>query len=172
MSKCIVGVMGAGENARSEDVANAYRLGELIAREGWVVLSGGRAAGVMEAVNRGAKSVPGSLTIGILPSRESVASEFVDVAIVTDLGNARNNVNVLSSHVVVVCGKGEAGTVSEIALALKARKPVVLCLAVSDETQVYEAFLKELGRELLVICRTPEEVIEWVKHQRSSEIAK
>ena len=102
MPKFIVGVMGAGENARSEDSTRAYQLGELIAREGWVVLSGGRAAGVMEAVNRGAKSVPGSLTIGILPSRESVASEFVDVAIVTDLGNARNNVNVLSSHVVVV----------------------------------------------------------------------
>jgi uncharacterized protein (TIGR00725 family) len=167
MSKFVVGVMGAGEKARPEDVADAYRLGELIAREGWVVLSGGRAAGVMEAVNRGAKSVPGSLTIGILPSRESVASEFVDVAIVTDLGNARNNVNVLSSHVVVVCGKGEAGTVSEIALALKARKPVVLCLAASDETQLYEAFLKELGHDLLTVCRAPEAVIEHVKLVKS-----
>ncbi|MBI4750296.1 MAG: LOG family protein [Acidobacteria bacterium] len=167
MSRFVVGVMGAGENARPEDVANAHRLGELLAREGWVVLSGGRTAGVMDAVNRGAKSVPGSLTIGILPSRDSVASEFVDVAIVTDLGNARNNVNVLSSQVVVVCGKGEAGTVSEIALALKARKPVVLCLAASDEAQLYEAFLKELGRDLLTICRAPEAVIEQVKFVQS-----
>ena len=49
------------------ELADAKSLGELIARQGWVVLTGGRASGVMDAASEGAKSVPGSLTIGILP---------------------------------------------------------------------------------------------------------
>jgi predicted Rossmann-fold nucleotide-binding protein len=44
---------------------------------------------------------------------------------VTGLGDARNAINVLSSHVVVAL-PGGPGTVSEIALALKAGRPVVL----------------------------------------------
>jgi uncharacterized protein (TIGR00725 family) len=53
-----------------------------------------------------AKSVPGSLTIGILPDGKVQVSRFVDVAILTDLGQARNNVNVMSSDVIVACGLG------------------------------------------------------------------
>ena len=49
-------------------------------------------------------------------------SPHVDLAIITEMGNARNNVNVMSSNVVVVCGLMGASTVSEVALALKARQ--------------------------------------------------
>ena len=49
-------------------------------------------------------------------------SEAVDLPIVTDLGNARNNINVLSSNVVIACGMG-LGTASEVALALKNHQP-------------------------------------------------
>jgi predicted Rossmann-fold nucleotide-binding protein len=56
--------MGAADGA-AEHVADAERLGELFARAGWVVLTGGRPLGVMEAALRGAKKVEGSLTIGI-----------------------------------------------------------------------------------------------------------
>jgi hypothetical protein len=79
----------------------------------------------MDAASRGAKAA-GGLTIGILPDSNSDAvSDAVDVVIITGMGSARNNINVLSSHVVVACGVG-LGTVSEIALALKANKPVIL----------------------------------------------
>ena len=71
MRRFTVGVMGAGENAAASDLQNAFRLGELIAWEGWVVLSGGRRAGVMQEVNRGAKQVAGSLTVGILPTAQA-----------------------------------------------------------------------------------------------------
>ena len=43
----------------------------------------------------------------------------------TDMGNARNNINILSSDVIIACGMG-TGTASEIALALKANKQVIL----------------------------------------------
>ena len=116
MKKIIIGVMGGGR-AEAQTLDAAYRLGKLIAREGWVLLNGGRAAGVMEASARGA-SEEGGLTIGILPDdRPGRASEYIDIPILTGIGDARNYVNVLSSDVVVAC-PGRAGTLSEIALAL------------------------------------------------------
>ena len=122
----VIGVMGAGDEASGRDCALAEELGARLAGEGWIVLTGGRDAGVMAAASRGAKRVPGSLTIGILPSERGPAAPDVDVAVFTGMGNARNAINVLSSHVVVACGAAGPGTASEIALALKSGTPVVL----------------------------------------------
>ncbi|MBW4603879.1 MAG: TIGR00725 family protein [Calothrix sp. FI2-JRJ7] len=125
MRKIIIGVMGPGENATPTDIENAYQLGKSIAEQGWVLLTGGRNVGVMEAASQGAKQNNG-LTIGILPGNNSKGmSEAVDIAIFTDIHNARNNINVLSSDVVIACGMG-LGTASEVALALKNKKPVIL----------------------------------------------
>jgi uncharacterized protein (TIGR00725 family) len=100
-----------------------------------VLLTGGRNSGVMDAANKGAKSASG-LTIGILPGNNtSDISEAVDIAIITDTGNARNNINVLSSDVIIACGMG-TGTASEIALALKANKQVIL-LNASAESKLF-----------------------------------
>jgi uncharacterized protein (TIGR00725 family) len=128
----IVGVMGPAK-ARKKDIENARTLGELIARREWIVLTGGRDVGVMDAAGQGAKQVARSLTVGILPSSRDRVSKYVDVAIITEMGSARNNVNVMSSHVVVACGLSGAGTVSEVALALKAGKPVILVGATQSE---------------------------------------
>ncbi len=118
--------MGAGDGASAADCRLAERLGGQLAARGWAVLTGGRPVGVMAAAVRGAKRVSGSLTIGVLPTAAGPAVSDLDIAIFTGLGDARNAVNVLSSDVVVACGAGGPGTASEIALALKARKPVVL----------------------------------------------
>ena len=115
----VVGVMGPAK-ARRKDVENARALGELIARREWVLLTGGRDVGVMHAANQGAKKVPRSLTVGVLPTTRDRISKYVDVAVITEMGNARNNVCVLSSQVIIACGLGGSGTVSEVALALKA----------------------------------------------------
>ncbi len=48
-------------------------------------------------------------------------SQAIDIPILTDVGEACNNINVLSSRVVFACGM-EAGTASEVALALKAKE--------------------------------------------------
>lgn len=125
MSKVVVGVMGPGKTSSSEALASAFELGRLIALQGWVLLTGGRDAGVMDAANRGAKEANG-ITVGILPSASTNGmSESVDIPIVTGMGQARNNINVLSSRVLFACGIG-AGTASEIALALKAKKVIIL----------------------------------------------
>jgi uncharacterized protein (TIGR00725 family) len=161
MRRNVVGVVGAGE-ASEKDRRNAQELGILIARNRWVVLSGGRNAGVMDAVSRGAKSVPGSLTVGILPTSGTKVSRYVDLAIFTDMHNARNNLNVLSSDVVVACGVSGAGTVSEVALALKAKKPVILLGA----DKLGEEFFKKLGRNQVLLARTPQDVIKLIKQHK------
>ncbi|MDJ0530996.1 MAG: TIGR00725 family protein [Xenococcaceae cyanobacterium MO_207.B15] len=156
--KRIVGVMGKGDRATGLEICQAYQLGKLIAENGWVLLTGGRKVGVMDAANRGAKSA-GGLTIGILPGKDKKqVSEAVDIAIVTDLGHARNNINVLSSDVIIACGIG-TGTASEIALALKNNQKVILLTA----DQVTIDFFSSLAPEQIFIVRHPQQAIALVK---------
>jgi len=158
LSRILIGVMGPGGGAGDEALAAARELGRLVAREGWALVTGGRAAGVMEAAGRGAREA-GGLVVGILPGEDAGgASEFVDVAVATGMGQARNNVNVLSSRAVVACGMG-AGTASEVALALKARKPVVLLHAGREA----EAFFKYLGGDRVTVADSAQEAVEAVR---------
>jgi uncharacterized protein (TIGR00725 family) len=118
----IVGVVGSG-SCDGVMTQIAEEMGERLAREAIAVLTGGR-GGVMEAASRGAKKV-GGLTIGILPgeNRED-ANRYVDIPIVTGLGEARNAIVARTSEVLVAIA-GEYGTLSEIALALKMGRPVI-----------------------------------------------
>ncbi len=78
----------------------------------------------MEAACRGAKEA-GATTVGILPGTDrAAANAFVDVALPTGLGEARNALVVRAADALVAVGGGH-GTLSEIALALKAGKRVV-----------------------------------------------
>ena len=162
MRRFIVGVIGSGEGADEGAVAHAHELGILIAQEGWIILSGGRDVGVMRAVNQGAKQVPDSLTLGILPSVDAMPSPDVDIVVITDMHNARNNINALSSDVVVACGGGSAGTVSEIALALKAGKQVILLGADAESN----AFFQKLGKGAVRIVEKPGQAIEAIRELR------
>ncbi len=141
--------MGPGEKATKADLDNSFELGKLIAQQGWILLTGGRNVGVMDAATQGAKSADG-LTIGILPDNHPQwVSEAVDIAIFTDMGNARNNINVLSSHVIIACGMG-AGTASEVALAVKNRKPVILFT--NDKSS--KTFFQQLAPENIYLAES------------------
>lgn len=124
MRRTVVGVMG-GTEADERTAANAFEVGRLIAGAGWALLSGGRPGGVMQASVAGARA-GGGLTIGVLYGDDiDDAAEGLDIVIPTGMGAARNVVNILSSDVVVAC-RGTGGTLSEIALALRFGRPVVL----------------------------------------------
>jgi uncharacterized protein (TIGR00725 family) len=156
MRKPIIGVMGRGEKAREADIKTAFELGSLIAKQNWVLLSGGRNWGVMDAVNKGANS-SGGLTVGVMPTKDrDLISDAVDVAIITDMGSARNNINVLSSDIVVACGMGGAGTASEIALALKGNKPVILLNNSKESRQ----FFRKIGGTLIHEAKSAQQTIE------------
>ena len=118
-----VAVVGAGGDAAAELLALAEAVGTELARRGAVVVTGGL-GGVMEAACRGARAAGGT-TLGILPGPDRIAANpFVDVAVATGMGELRNGLVVRCADAVVAVG-GEYGTLSEIALALKAGKPVV-----------------------------------------------
>jgi uncharacterized protein (TIGR00725 family) len=98
-------------------------VGRLVAGRGAVLVSGGL-GGVMEAACRGAREAGGT-TVGILPgSDRAAANPYVDVAVPTGLGEARNALVVRAADVLIAVGGGY-GTLSEIALALKAGKRVI-----------------------------------------------
>ena len=156
MRKPVIGVMGGGEGAPERDVQWGYELGKAIASQHWVLLTGGRRAGIMESASKGAKDNDGFVVGVILSDDASSANEFVDVVIATGMGSARNNINVLSSDVIIGCGTTSAGTLSEIALALKAGKPVVL---LNTDTLTID-FLQKIGEDLLHVADTPERAIE------------
>jgi len=114
--------VGPGE-ASDEQAAAAEQVGRLIAEAGALLVCGGL-GGVMEAACRGA-SEAGGRTVGILPGVDrAAANPFVEVAIATGLGEARNALVVRSADVLIAIG-GAYGTLSEIALALKAGKRVI-----------------------------------------------
>jgi uncharacterized protein (TIGR00725 family) len=110
-------------DASHGELAAAEAVGRGLAARGAVVVSGGL-GGVMASACRGAKAAGGT-TVGILPGNERAgANEWVDVALSTGLGEARNVLVVRAADAVVAVGGGY-GTLSEIALALKAGKPVI-----------------------------------------------
>jgi len=98
-------------------------LGRGIAQRDAVLICGGL-TGVMEHAARGAQAA-GGLTIGLLPSDDvKEANAYIDVAIATGLGHARNAILARTADGVVALGGG-LGTLSEIALALRNRRPTI-----------------------------------------------
>lgn len=117
-----VAVCGGGE-ADEATCAQAEAVGRELARLGAVVVTGGL-GGVMAAACRGAKA-GGGATLAVLPGDDRrAANPWVDLAVPTGMGEARNAVVVRAADAVVAVS-GEFGTLSEIALALRLGKPVV-----------------------------------------------
>jgi hypothetical protein len=117
-----VAVIGPSRATPAVEAA-AFQVGVLIARAGANLVCGG-GGGAMEAACRGARSAGGT-TVGILPgpTRED-ANAFVDIAIPTGMGEARNALVVRTADAVIAVGGG-VGTLSEIGLALKMGRPVI-----------------------------------------------
>jgi uncharacterized protein (TIGR00725 family) len=158
MRQMLIGVLGPGEGAGQKEMDDAQLIGEMIAKAGWAVLTGGRVAGVMGAAANGARAA-GGLTVGLLPTPDTLgASPAVDVVLATGLGEARNAVIALSANACVVCGMN-AGTASEVALAIRAKKPVVLLRA--DE--VTSKFFRALDGEVVHVAMSAGEAIEMLR---------
>lgn len=147
----MVAVIGAG-SCDPSTAGLAEEVGERLARADCIVVTGGL-GGVMEAASRGA-SRAGGLVVGILPGASAEdANRWVDVPIATGMGEARNAILVNTADAVVAVG-GSYGTLSEIAFALRRRRPIA-CLgswqvdpqlvAVETAAEAVESVLGRLG---------------------------
>lgn len=157
-SKIIIGVLGPGENATPDENIMAFDLGKAIAKQGWITLTGGRSFGIMDAALKGATE-GGGLTIGILPGEnEKGSSDHAQIKIVTSMGSGRNYISVLSCHVMVVLGMA-AGTASEVALALKSKKKIILL----NQDEITIRFFKNIGSYNVLVSKDVPETIQHIK---------
>jgi len=145
----IVAVVGGGL-CSAQETAAAEAVGRGLAEAGSTLICGGM-GGVMQAACRGARSV-GGLTIGVLPGFSAVdANAYVDIPIVTGMGEARNLIIVRTASAVIAVG-GEFGTLSEIAVALKLGRPVV-------GLQTWELAKGGHSRDVIIKAKTPGEAV-------------
>ena len=148
--KPLVGIIGERE-ASPENSLRAYTVGHLLAEHGFAIICGGL-GGVMEAACRGACDA-GGLTLGILPGVDAAeANPYVQIAIVTGLNEARNLLIVRSALALIAIG-GDYGTLSEMAFALKMRKPVIALHSWQPERP-------GVSHPTLYPAQTPEEAVE------------
>jgi len=120
--KAVIAVVGAGKCSKKlRDMA--FEVGKYVAEHGGVVVCGGL-GGIMEGAAKGAQKA-GGVAIGILPTENKEdANEYVDYVIPTGFGEARN-IMVVRTADAVVAFPGKYGTLSEMAFALHAKKPVI-----------------------------------------------
>jgi uncharacterized protein (TIGR00725 family) len=115
----VVGPSGASES----EYADACEVGRGLAAAGAIVICGGH-GGVMEGASRGAAEAGGTV-VGLLPGLDRAAgNRWLTVSLPTGLGELRNGLIVRAADAVLAVG-GAYGTLSEVALALKAGVSVV-----------------------------------------------
>jgi len=148
----IIAVIGEDEgNCTLEDKKIAEKVGRKLAKQKAILICGGK-KGIMEAACRGAKSA-GGLTIGILSTNNPKdANPFVDIVIPTGMGEARNAIIINTAQGIIAIG-GRYGTLTEIALGLGKKIPVIGLNTWS---------LKKNGKadNSIIIARDPEEAVK------------
>ena len=129
-----IGIIGPNNKICSKELYDfGVQLGRQIATKDRTFVCGGL-GGFMEAVCKGVKLSPDTFsgqTVGILPDDTSDnANPFIDTAVATGQGIARNIIIVRTADLIIAAGGG-AGTLSEIAFAWQLQK-TVLCLTNFD----------------------------------------
>lgn len=116
--RLVCAIVGCKADSRRYSVAvarEAYAVGALAAKHGFVVLTGGL-SGVMERAAAGARAA-GGLTIGLLPGRDHAdGNPSLEVVLPSGLGIARNCV-VAAACDVMIALPGGTGTLEEMCFA-------------------------------------------------------
>jgi len=156
MRRLYVTVIGSSTNVPHKALKLAYEVGLELGKRGIVLVCGGK-GGIMKAVAKGAKE-SGGTTIGILPgASKEEANEYIDIAIPTGMGHARNAINVLVGDAVIVI-HGGVGTLSEVGLALAYGKPVIALKGSGGVADLMAG--KVIGPSVIHIANSPTEAVE------------
>ena len=152
--KPVIAVVGAGKCSKKlRDMAS--EVGKYVAENGGVIVCGGM-GGIMEGAARGAHEA-GGLTVGILPTdSKDDANDYIDIVVPTGFGEARN-IMVVRAADAVVAFPGKYGTLSEMAFALHAGKPVISINAWRLTDEIHQVSTPEEAAELAMKLATGEE---------------
>jgi uncharacterized protein (TIGR00725 family) len=136
-----IGIIGPNENMCTRELYEfGEQLGQRIATDNRIFICGGL-GGFMEAVCKGIKQSAHTFngqTIGILPDDTAdTANPYIDVAIPTGMGIARNIIIVRTVDILIAAGGG-SGTLSELAFAWQLGKKT-LCVT------LFEGWAREMA---------------------------
>lgn len=154
----VIAVCGSDGDDRSlskKTLAWAEEVGRLLAREGAVLVCGGK-GGIMEAASRGAREA-GGIVVGLLPRGREEANPYVSIPLATHIGHVRNFM-VASMADVVIGIAGRWGTLNEVSYALNIHKPAVVLKGTGGWTDL----LARHGRRFAgppLVARSPAEAV-------------
>lgn len=139
----------------------AEEIGFLLAQNGATVVTGGK-SGVMAAAARGAKRAKG-MTVGIVKgTRRFTSNEWTDIEVLSGMTlDGFDEVLLVSMCDALIVAGGGAGTLEEIVLAYRNRKPVIALDATGGWAErLSDTFLDERETERVVRAATPRAAVE------------
>lgn len=141
----------------------AEQIGRLLALKNCIVVTGGK-TGVMEAAARGAKAA-GGLTVGVICGKQRRTSNaFTDVEVLTGMTAVGLDelLLVLMCDALISIGGG-AGTLEELTIAYRNKKPVIALRASGGWTdRTSGTFLDERQTVRIETAKTPDEAVDKV----------
>lgn len=150
MRKTAISVIGGSKCGKKVERL-AYKIGKIVAKVGATLICGGL-SGVMDAACQGAKAEK-AIVVGIIPGYDKKdANSYCDIVIPTGLGDARN-ILVVQSGDIIVALPGEYGTLSEIALALRYKKPIISLGSWNIPGVIQVKTLKEVEKKILELLK-------------------
>lgn len=165
MKKIQIGIIGPAAEEYPEDASTrekiesmAEKLGELAAEYDMVLFTGG-CSGVMEAASRGSKK-KGGLTIGTPGRERGISNSYIDVEVCTPIDTGDFLFAGTWSCDVIIVIPGSAGTLAELCLAYRAKKPVIIMKGFDPQYEKWiDGFMDE-GKLIKIFgASTPEEAI-------------
>lgn len=135
----------------------AFEVGKLIAKNNSILICGGK-GGIMLEAAKGAKKLKG-ITVGVVSgSKRFESNKFIDVEVVSGITNFSEESMLISMCDGIISIGGGAGTLQELTLAYRSRKPVVILKNTGGWSEkIADSFLDEREKIKFDLAATPEE---------------
>ena len=138
----------------------AYRMGEIVAREKAILVTGGK-GGIMKSASKGAKKA-GGITVGVINgSQRNKANKFIDVEVVSGLNNCGEEAILISMVDGLIAIGGGSGTLQEIANAYRMKKPIIAFSNIPGwSKKTANLYLDKRKKTKIIGVKTPEKAIK------------
>ena len=147
----------------------SFELGKLIIDNGFVLATGGL-GGVMEYASKGAKAskkYTENSIIGVLPDYNSEnANKYIDIAIPTGFGLARNLMLISMSNAVIAVGGG-SGTLNELSASWQMNKLIIGLQVNGWSEKLCGKSLDERRNDIIFCAKNAREAIDLLNNKIS-----